>query len=92
VIDLPTVSYRNCDGLSRRDHLRIGSLGLFGLSLPAALRAADETRKAGGEEKKTSCILLWLSGGISQIDSFDPKPDAPVEIRGEFKTIPTTTP
>ena len=92
MIDLPTVSYRNCDGLSRRDYLRIGSLGLFGLNLPTALRAAEETGKAGGDVKKTSCILLWLSGGISQIDSFDPKPDAPVEIRGEFKTIPTTTP
>ena len=79
-------------GVSRRQTLRIGSLGLFGLNLPHLLRAADESRQKGRDAKNTSCILLWLSGGISQIDSFDPKPNAPLEIRGEFKTIPTTTP
>ena len=92
MIDLPTVSYRYCDGLLRRQYLRIGSLGLFGLNLPRVLRAADESRQAARDVKKTSCILLWLSGGISQVDSFDPKPSAPLEIRGEFKTIPTSTP
>jgi len=80
------------DGISRRETLRIGSLGLFGLSLPQLLHAADDNRQKGRQGKTTSCILLWLSGGISQIDSFDPKPNAPLEIRGEFKTIPTATP
>lgn len=89
---LPLAHSHLCDGTSRREYLRIGALGMMGLNLPRALRAADERQRAGGEVKKTSCILLWLSGGISQIDSFDPKPDAPLEIRGEFKTIPTTTP
>jgi hypothetical protein len=79
-------------GISRRDTLRIGSLGLFGLNLPQLLRAGEANREKGRDAKTTSCILLWLSGGISQIDSFDPKPEAPLEIRGEFKTIPTTTP
>ena len=80
------------DEISRRETLRIGSLGLLGLSLPQLLHAADDNRQKGRQGKTTSCILLWLSGGISQIDSFDPKPNAPLEIRGEFKTIPTTTP
>src|SRR6185436_10188349 len=84
MIDIPTITHRKCDGIARREYLRIGSLGLFGLNLPHLLRA--------GEKKEVSCILLWLSGGLSQMDSFDPKPDAPAEIRGEFKTIPTSTP
>ena len=92
MIDLPTATCRKCDGLTRREYLRIGALGLFGLTLPQLLRAADVQQERGGSAKQTSCMLLWLSGGISQLDSFDPKPDAPLEIRGEFKTIPTSTP
>ncbi|MBM3728375.1 MAG: DUF1501 domain-containing protein [Acidobacteria bacterium] len=86
------IDLRYVPGASRRQVLRVGSLGLFGLNLPGLLRAEDENRSKGKEAKQRSCILLWLSGGISQLDSFDPKPDAPIEIRGEFKTIPTTTP
>jgi hypothetical protein len=92
MINIPTSSYQKCDGVSRRESLRIGSLGLFGLTLPELLRAGDENKNAGRDRKDVSCVLLWLSGGISQIDSFDPKPNAPAEIRGEFKTIPTATP
>ena len=44
------------------------------------------------ERKNVNCILMWMQGGPSHIDSFDPKPDAPAEIRGEFSTIPTTLP
>jgi hypothetical protein len=84
MIDIPTSNSRKCDGVSRREYLLIGSLGPLGLALPDMLRASDK--------KSVSCILLWLSGGISQIDSFDPKPEAPAEIRGEFKTTPTATP
>ncbi len=92
MIDLPVTSGPCVGGMSRRETLRIGSLGVFGLNLPQLLRAADDNRQKGRPGKTNSCILLWLSGGISQIDSFDPKPNAPLEIRGEFKTIPTTTP
>lgn len=76
---------RDCSGTSRRSFLRIGGLAAFGLNLPAYLRlqAADSQPK----KSPPSCILLWLQGGPSHIDTFDPKPDAPAEIRGEFSTI-----
>lgn len=92
MIEIPTESHRRCDGIPRREYLRVGSLGLFGLTLPALLRAHDDHGAPAAGRKQTSCILLWLSGGPSQIDTFDPKPEAPLEIRGEFKTIPTTSP
>src|SRR3712207_2604984 len=79
---------RYCDGLSRRDLLQVGALGALGLSLGDFLRmqeAAAAGPTSGGPER--SAIFLWLSGGISHIDVFDPKPDAPAEIRGEFKPL-----
>lgn len=79
-------SNRDCDGVTRRDVLRVGSLSAFGLGLPEFLRARA---MAGSPGKDVSCILLWLQGGISHIDSFDPKPEAPAEIRGEFGVIDT---
>src|SRR4051812_16521566 len=82
-------SNRTCDGVTRRDVLRVGSLAALGLSLPGFLRARA---MAGSPGKDVSCILLWLQGGISHIDSFDPKPEAPAEIRGEFKAIDTCVP
>ncbi len=82
---------RSCDGVTRRDVLKVGSLGALGLSLPDLFRAeARAARSRKGPE--VSCILVWLQGGISHIDSFDPKPEAPVEIRGEFGVIPTNVP
>ena len=68
----------------RRDFLRIGSLGALGISLDGVLRA--------GAKRDISCILLWQSGGCGHLDTFDLKPDAPKEIRGEFKPIPTNVP
>ena len=79
-------SRRRCDGLSRRRFLSVGSLPFFGMSLPKVLQAAENSPKA------KSCILLWLDGGISTIDTFDMKPKAPAEIRGEFRPIPTNLP
>jgi hypothetical protein len=78
---------RSCDGVTRRDVLRVGSLTALGLSLPDFLRARARVQAAASKE--VSCILIWLQGGISHIDSFDPKPDAPAEIRGEFGVIDT---
>jgi hypothetical protein len=71
--------------------IRVGGLGLLGLGLPAL---ASESKKPVGKSasfgKAKNCILLYLSGGPAQLDTFDPKPDAPEDIRGEFKTIPTS--
>ncbi len=78
-----------CDGLSRRDFLHAGSLSVLGLTLPAmgALAAAG----AAGDHD-VNCILLFLVGGPSQLDTWDLKPDAPDEIRGPFQPIPTNVP
>ncbi len=79
----------DCSGESRRTFLQIGGLAALGLTLPNFLRATENATKAA---KAKRCILLWMQGGPSHIDSFDPKPDAPAEIRGEFGTVPTTLP
>src|SRR5947209_18289063 len=89
MFELAHGSNRTCDGVTRRDVLRVGALSALGLTLPDLLRA----RALGGSPgREVSCILLWLQGGISHIDSFDPKPEAPVEVRGEFGVIPTNVP
>ena len=82
-------SHRSCDGVRRRDFLSVGTLTALGLGLPGWFQARA---RAGAPDKDVSCILLWLQGGISHIDSFDPKPEAPAEVRGEFGTIPTNVP
>jgi len=81
---------RNCEGLHRRSFLRVGALSLFGLSLPRLLEAQAKAGAAQG--KDINCILLWTDGGLSNIDTLDMKPDAPVEYRGEFKPIGTNLP
>ena len=89
MLDLPTGRTADCSGVSRRTFLRVGGLAPFALTLPAYLRArADGPRPA----KAKKCILLWMQGGPSHIDTFDPKPDAPAEVRGEFKAIDTSLP
>ena len=80
--------------ISRRTMLQAGSVGLLGLGMNhvTALRAADVISQVprGGTAK--SVIFVFLSGGLTQHDSFDPKPDAPADIRGEFSPIATQTP
>ena len=85
-----TKPVRFCDGLTRRDFLHIGALPLLGLGLPGlkALEAQGAT-KADGD---INCILLFLVGGPSQLDTWDKKPDAPAEIRGPFRPIATKVP
>jgi uncharacterized protein (DUF1501 family) len=83
-----------CDGLTRREWLRVGGLGAFGLSLPALL-AAREQAAAGTTRPRArarSCILLFLLGGPPQHETWDPKPDAPTEVRGDLKPIRSATP
>ena len=85
-------SPRFCDGVSRRNFLKIGAMGvgsLGALSLPQLLRA-EATR--GGDRSKKSIINIFLGGGPSHLDMFDLKPDAPPEIRGEFLPISTNVP
>lgn len=79
---------RFCDGLNRRNFLRLGGLGVGGLSLaPLGLAAPPK-----GQAAEHSVIMIYLPGGPTQHETFDPKPDAPVEIRGSFGTTPTTIP
>lgn len=84
---------RNCDGSTRRDFLKIGALGLAaGLTLPELLRARAAAAEAGALKKNTSVVLLFLFGGASQKETFDPKPEAPREHRCLFDTTATTLP
>ncbi len=83
-------SSQDCSGVSRRDFLRIGGLSTLGLSLAGFLRLQAATKPV--ERKNVNCILMWMQGGPSHHETFDPKPDAPAEVRGEFNTIPTTLP
>src|SRR5881397_880618 len=76
---------------SRRWFLQTGLAGVAGLSLPALLRCRAEGLERGNASRK-AVILLWLSGGPSHLDTWDPKPDAPAEIRGPFGSIPTRVP
>lgn len=86
-----------CGGLTRRDWLRVGGLGLAGISLPDVLRlqeasAAQATNPGPAFGKAKSVILIHLYGAPSQMEWVDPKPDAPVEVRGEFGVIPSSLP
>ncbi|MSQ94251.1 MAG: DUF1501 domain-containing protein [Gemmataceae bacterium] len=79
---------RLCDGMSRRSFLKIGSLGLAGLTLPEFLRAADTQ----APRRRRAVILYWMAGGPSHIDTYDMKPNAPEAVRGPFRPIATTVP
>ena len=83
---------RLCDGLSRREMLRIGGLGLGGLTLPRLLQNRTQATEAQPPVRAKSVILLFNTGGIPQHETWDPKPDAPREVRGEFGAIATRTP
>jgi len=87
MITLAGRSHRLCNGLTRRDTLRIGATGIAGFALQDLLRLRAEAAPTRG--KATSIIMIHLGGGPPQLDTYDPKPDAPVEVRGEFKAIPT---
>src|SRR6186997_3610721 len=80
---------RFCDGISRRNFLKIGALGLGGLALPQLLQAEAS---AGIRKSHKAIIMIYLPGGPPHQDIFDIKVDAPQEIRGEFKPISTKVP
>ncbi|OWK40229.1 DUF1501 domain-containing protein [Fimbriiglobus ruber] len=77
--------------LTRRRLLQFGAGGYLGLNLGGLWRA-QAARATGAAEPIKACILVFLYGGPSHIDTFDPKPDAPAEVRGEFKSVPTSAP
>ena len=92
-------SWRRCDGVTRRDLLRVGGLTALGLGLGDFFRlrqamAADKPagQSSPGTARAKSCILIWLDGGPSHLESFDPKPDAPEEVRGPLSSIATDQP
>jgi hypothetical protein len=83
--------HRLCDGLGRRDFLRIGTLGGLGLSLPALAQTVAAPRQSSRSSfgRARRCVLLFLTGGPPQHDTWDLKPSAPAEVRGELKPIAT---
>ena len=93
-ICLNSRSPRRCDGQSRRDFLRVGGLGAIALPtlLQAETRAGEINGSGSSSARAKSVILVYLSGGLSHHDTFDPKPDAPEEIRGKYSAISTIVP
>jgi hypothetical protein len=85
MIEIVGSNSRFCDGVSRREFVRIGSIGLAALTLPELL----QRRAQGGTSKRTSVIFLELAGGPTQFETYDPKPHAPSEYRGPFGTVNT---
>src|SRR5262249_61844194 len=87
---------RLCDGLTRREWLRVGGLSMCGVALPGLLHARQvESRSVGTDRafgRAKACILLCYLGGPPQHETWDPKPDAPAEIRGPFKPIASSVP
>ena len=79
---------RYCDQVSRRSFLQVGAWTMGGLTLPGLMRAEAATRT----KSHKSIIIVYLSGGLAHQDTFDLKPNAPAEIRGEFKPINTNVP
>src|SRR4051812_16914621 len=86
--------HRNCESTTRRDCLRLGLGALLGGGLVDALRLRGEAalETAGKPARPTSCILIWMDGGPSHYETFDPKPKAPSEIRGTYETIESKVP
>jgi len=78
-----------CDSATRRDFLHAGSLATLGLTLPAYMRAKEQGE---ARDSDVNCIMIFLLGGPSQLDTFDLKPKAPAEVRGPFKPIKTNAP
>jgi hypothetical protein len=83
-------AYSNCAGVTRRDCLQLGLGALTGAGLADLLRLSASADSP--KPKRASCILIWMDGGPSHFETFDPKPEAPVEIRGQFSSIPTKIP
>ena len=99
MLSIPGKSGSTCDGFSRREFLRVGGAGILGISLAdilqlqaAAADAPDTAKQKAGWGKAKSVLFVFLQGGPSHIDIWDPKPDASSNIRGEFKPIKSNVP
>src|SRR5712664_3581107 len=99
MLSIPGKSGSTCDGFSRREFLRVGGAGILGVSLADILQLQalaadypDSVKQKAGWGKAKSVLFVFLQGGPSHIDIWDPKPDAPSNIRGEFKPIRTNVP
>jgi hypothetical protein len=81
-----------CDGVTRRNSLQLGLGALLGTSFVSSLQALAESKHSGQGPvpKANRCILIWMDGGPTHFETFDPKPDAPLEYRGEFSDIATS--
>jgi hypothetical protein len=96
MLRIGNVVSRNCQGISRRELLQVGGLGILGLTLGDALRAGPDnrpglpSRAARKLRSDASCIFIFLEGGPSQLETFDPKPNAPSDVRGPYGVIPTS--
>ena len=88
MLNLPTGKSTDCTGTSRREFIAIGGLSVLGLTLPGFLRLRQALAAQNSAKKTVNCILLWMQGGPSHVDTFDPKPDAPAEIRGDLTDSP----
>ncbi|MEQ8785282.1 MAG: DUF1501 domain-containing protein [Pirellulaceae bacterium] len=84
--------YRDCEGNSRRDFLKVGAIGMGALTLPNLLRLKAEARARGESVKDKSVIWVWLSGGPTHVETFDPKMTAPVEYRSVTGEVATKIP
>jgi hypothetical protein len=82
---------RDCQGVHRRDFLQVGALAGLGLTLPSIL-AGKKTLAATMPATDVNCILIWTQGGTSHHDTFDPKPEAPASVKGEYQVIDTAVP
>ncbi|MFT5522201.1 MAG: hypothetical protein ACI9G1_005064 [Pirellulaceae bacterium] len=89
MLSFDLVKNRDCQRVTRRAALQVGVLAGLGVSLPMALQ---QQSLGAGASRDMNCILIWTRGGTSHHDTFDPKPHAPVSVRGEFQVIDTATP
>jgi hypothetical protein len=92
MLRLTGAALRACDGFTRRDLLQAGGVTALGLMLPDVLGQADAATADSSFGKAKSCLVIYLFGGPSQIDTFDLKPEAPAEFRGEFRPIASNVP
>ncbi len=92
MLTIASKATRTCDGVSRRSFLQVGALAGLGVSLPSMLAQRAAQAATGGRAGDVNCIVIWTQGGTSHHDTFDPKPEAPVSVKGEFGVIDTAVP